>query len=256
MGEPASQKLVVTERVSYRDVDRLEKLSLPGVFRLLQEAAIRQADQFEAGTGAMQTRGESWVLNRMAVAVYRYPRYEETLRVETWSSGIKGFKGYRDFRVHDAQGQVVIGGSSLWLYVSLKTKSIVRVPREIVTAFPVHEGDLFCPDLESLEFVGPAEPVRAAEFALRYSDVDTNDHVNNAVYLDLVQSALARVGVCPRPATVRIKFSKAIPADAEVVSVRLDTTSAVRLRFSIEDRGVVFAVGEVGEKVRDGTAAL
>ena len=251
MEKPASQKLVLSERVSYRDVDRAEVLSLAGVFRLLQEAAIRQANQFEAGTSAMQTRGESWVLNRMSVAVYRYCRYEEELCVETWSSGIRGFKGYRDFRVYDARGNRVIAGSSLWVYVSLKTKSIVRVPREIVAAFPVHDGEIFCPDLEALEFAGPSESARETEFALRYSDVDANDHVNNAVYLDLVQSALARAGRCPRPAAARIKFSKAIPAATEAVAVRLDIVSeepALR-RFSVEDSGVVFAVGEVSGEV-------
>jgi len=64
--------------VAYGDVDRDNLLGLPAVFKFLQEAAIKHADQFDAGTRAMTTRGESWVLNRMAAAIHRYPRYEET----------------------------------------------------------------------------------------------------------------------------------------------------------------------------------
>ena len=94
-----TEELTLNTIVSYGDVDRDEVLLLPGVFKFLQEAAIKHADLFDAGTHAMVSRGESWVLNRMAAAIHRYPRYEESVRVVTWSSGIRAFKGYRDFRV-------------------------------------------------------------------------------------------------------------------------------------------------------------
>ena len=244
-------------QVSYRDVDRTEVLSLPGVFRLLQEAAIRHANVFETGTRGMLTRGETWVLNRMAVNVARYPRFEEALRIETWSSGIKGFKGYRDFRVYDADERCVIAGSSLWLYVSVKTKGIVRVPRELATRFPMHATEVFCPELEVLEFGMTPAGAPVWEIALRYSDVDVNEHVNNTAYLELVQTALARAGLSPRPAEVRFKYAKAIPAEVDAVNVRIevktgegdchllyDNALGAVARFSVERDGVVFAVGE------------
>lgn len=233
----------LTTPVAYRDVDRTEVLSLPGVFRFLQEVAIRHANEFDTGTRAMLIRGETWVLNRMAVNVARYPRFEETLRIDTWSSGIKGFKGYRDFRVYDADERCVIAGSSLWLYVSARTKGIVRVPREVAAGFPTHTAEVFCPELEALEFAAPDGSAAAWEIGLRYSDVDVNEHVNNTAYLELVQTALARVGVSPRPAGVRIKYVKAIPADTAWVEVRLERL-ADGARFSVERDGVVFAVGE------------
>ena len=81
--------LTLNTVVSYWDVDQDEVLLLPGVFKFLQEAAIKHADLFDAGTRAMVSRGESWVLNRMAAAIHRYPRYEEPVQVVTWSSGIR-----------------------------------------------------------------------------------------------------------------------------------------------------------------------
>lgn len=245
-----NETFTLTTQVSYRDVDRTEVLSLPGVFRFLQEAAIRHANEFDTGTRAMVTRGETWVLNRMAVNIARYPRFEETLRIETWSSGIKGFKGYRDFRVYDVQERCVIAGSSLWLYVSVKTKTIVRVPREVAAGFPSHAADVFCPGLESLEFAAPDDAAPVWEVALRYSDFDVNEHVNNTAYLELVQTALARAGLSPRPAGVRIKYAKAIPAAVDAVCVRIragegDGDGGRVARFSVERDGAVFAVGEV-----------
>ncbi|MGA2692992.1 MAG: hypothetical protein ABSF76_11550, partial [Opitutaceae bacterium] len=42
--------------VSYWDVDREKKLTLRGVFKFMQEAAILHADQFDAGARSMDHR--------------------------------------------------------------------------------------------------------------------------------------------------------------------------------------------------------
>lgn len=243
-----TDKLTIEAKVTYADVDRDEAMLLPRIFKLLQEAAILHANQFDTGTRALTERGETWVLNRMAVAVRRYPRFEDTLRVETWSSGIRGCKGFREFRVLDATGGEMIAGSSLWIYVSVRTNGIVRVPREVAGGFPTREGDVFCGDLEKWEAVPPKD-ARAMSVTLRYSDFDVNQHVNNAAYLDLVQTALVEAGGSARPAEVRVKFAKAIAAGCRSVDVRVGQRAEGTMgrAFSVEAGGRLFAVGEVKE---------
>lgn len=233
--------------VAFGDVDRDNLLTLRGVFQLLQEAAIAHANKYDTGTEAMVTRGESWVLNRMAVGVERYPSYGEPLRVETWSSGIRGFKGYRDFRVFDRSGQRIIAGSSLWLYVNVRTKSIIRVPREVADQFPVGRDGVFCPDLETLDLPPPdsATPVRTV--TLRYSDFDANAHLNNTAYLDLLQTALDGSGRSPRPRSVKIKYGKGIEAGTLAAEVRVatDPGGEAPAPFSIVVAGETCALGQV-----------
>jgi len=240
-----TEKFSLHAAVSYADVDRNEALRLPGVFKFLQEAAIAHANRSGTGTRAMVTRGESWMLNRMAIAIDRYPRYEESLRIETWSSGIKSFKGFRDFRVYGGHDALLISGSSLWLYVAMNLPSIVRVPPEIAAEFPECNEPRFCPDLDSAAFPEPS--VAAAKdiaITLRYSDIDANRHVNNTAYLDFVQTALARAGMPPQPHRARIKFIKSIPADTESVNVRLEPRDH-GARFSVGRNATVFALGDV-----------
>lgn len=240
-----TEKLTLNASVLYGDVDRTEVLLLRSVFKFLQEGAIAHANQADLGSNAMLTRGESWVLNRIAVAIHRYPRYEESLRLETWSRGIKGFKGYREFRVFDAQNALLFSGSSLWLYVNVRTKSIIRVPADLAVTFPKFDDGVFCPELESLDFQPPAAGrSREVSIALRYSDVDVNEHVNNTAYLDLLQAALARAGRSPRPRQVRLKYAKSIPAGMDTVCVQLEPRGEGAV-FSIRDGETVFALGEV-----------
>ncbi len=234
-------KLTFSTTVTYGDVDRNEVLSLPGLFRLLQEGAIRHANRFDAGTRAKETRGESWVLNRIAVSVLQHPHYEDALRVETWSSGIRGFRGYREFRVFCGDAPVA-SGSSVWLYVNLGSKAIVRVPRDILEVFPRVEGGVFEPELERLALPAPGADAAAVEVSVRYSDVDANNHVNNTAYFDFLQTALARAGLPTLVKAVRIRFAKEIPPDAARVTVRLERQGG-GAPFSVEGGGEVFAQG-------------
>jgi medium-chain acyl-[acyl-carrier-protein] hydrolase len=241
-----SEKLILNATVTYGDVDRREVMLLSRIFKLLQEAAIAHANQFGTGTQAMVTRRESWVLNRIAVAIERYPRPDEALRVETWSSGIRGFKGFRDFRVYDSREQTILSASSLWLYVSMQSKVIVRVPREVTEGFPVCAEGAWCPELEKLPFEPPTPDARTIPITLRYSDFDVNEHVNNAAYLDFVQTALALTGRSMGPRRVQLKYAKGIPAETEGIDVRIETL-ATMTRFSIEGGGAIFALGEAAE---------
>jgi len=236
--------LTLDVTVSYWDVDREAKVLLPAVFKYLQEAAIKHADQFDAGTHAMATRGESWVLNRVAAAVHRYPQYEESLRVVTWSSGIRAFKGYRDFRIYGGE-ELVVSASSLWLYVNLKSRSLVRVPEEVAASFPSRSGDVFRPDLDKIKLVPPdtaSTPVHPV--SIRYSDVDGNGHVNNTAYLDYLQTALASGGFSPRPTNVEIQFLKEIPPGAASVNVSLEARGSA-VAFGFGSPGTLFAQGQV-----------
>lgn len=241
-----SDTFVLQSSVAFADVDRDNVLTLQGVFKLLQEAAIAHANQYDTGTDAMVTRGESWVLKRMAIAIDRYPRYLEPLRVETWSTGIRGSVGNRDFRVHAGDGPPIIRGSSLWIYISVLAKSVVRVPAGIAARFPSRPDEVFCPDLQELAF-GEPDPGTAdvLQLSLRYSDVDANDHVNNTAYFDLLQTALAQLGRPPRPRDVRIKYGGGIPGGIPAVEVRLARAAPAGgpVAFSIASGTEVFAQG-------------
>ena len=236
--------LTLDTTVAYGEVDRDEVLLLRGIFKLLQEAAIKHADQFDAGTRAMEMRGESWVLNRMAAAIRRYPRYEEPVRVVTWSSGIRTFKGFRDFRLYCGD-ELLASASSLWLYVSLKTKSLIRVPEEIARSFPSRPGDVFMPELEKLRLIPPgAGSPPVCGISVRYSDVDGNGHVNNTAYFDILQTALARNALPARPNLVQVQFLKEIPLDADAVNVRIEARRPVTA-FSLAGADALFAQGLV-----------
>jgi medium-chain acyl-[acyl-carrier-protein] hydrolase len=236
-------EFTIDTSVAYADVDREHVLLLARLFKHLQEAAIKHADLFGMGAHAITARGMSWVLNRMVVAVDRYPRYEEPLRVVTWSSGIRGFKGFRDFRVF-CRDELVARASSLWLNVDMETKSLARVPAETAAGFPVGAEAPFRPELDELRFTPPGAAAAVFPVTLRYSDIDGNNHVNNTAFFDLLQTALVARGKLVHPARIEIQFLKEIPPAAATVTVRLESREA-GLAFSIGTDAALHAQGIV-----------
>jgi acyl-ACP thioesterase len=180
----------------------------------------------------------------MAAAIHRYPRYEEPVRILTWSSGIRAFKGYRDFRIFCGD-ELVVSASSLWLYVNMKTKSLIRVPEEVARGFPSRPGEEFRPELEKLKLAPPAGgSTPACRVSVRYSDFDGNGHVNNTTYFDVLQTALARSGLSTRPQSVEVQFLKEIAPEVEWVDVHLERQEQA-VAFGIGTADALFAQGRV-----------
>ena len=248
-GSAPVEKWTFSTTIPFADVDRNNLLSLAGIFKLMQEVAIAHANHYNTGTDAMLTRGESWVLNRLEVAINRYPAYGEHVQVETWSSGIRGFKGYREFRIYDASSKLIASGSSLWLYVSVRNHTLLRVPKEIAEHFPIAEDCVFAPNLERIR-VSPPDPETATvhSFTLRYTDFDANAHVNNTAYLDLLQSALFSQSETSHPHHIHIQYNQGISTGCESAEVLLQTSdqdSSLFTSFAITASGIVCATGKV-----------
>ena len=79
----------------------------------------------------------------------------------------------------------------------------------------------------------------------RLADIDTNGHVNNAVYADYLETALARrEGGYPRLKSYKIQFNHEIPVTTGEVAVALNKEDPGWV-FQISAGDMIFAGGEV-----------
>ncbi|HLP07680.1 MAG TPA: acyl-ACP thioesterase domain-containing protein [Opitutaceae bacterium] len=239
-----NREYILETTVRFAEVDRDQVMLLPALLQLLQEAAIRHADLYGVGAEGIAERGTSWVLNRLSLALTRYPRRDEVVRVETWSTGVRGFRGYREFRLFSGTEQL-LAGSSLWLWIDLRTRTLTRVPEELEAKFPVG-GEGRPPhraELDRLRFAPPAATALSTPVTVRYSDCDANGHVNNTAFFDYLQSALARQGRAPHPRRLELQFLREIPPTAEAAHVRFEPRTEAATGFAIGGTDGDYAVG-------------
>lgn len=159
---------------------------------LLQEAAGRNAEALGLGAGVLAGQGLGWVLARERVVVeHRLPLAGEPVLVETWPRGLERNILYREFRILDEAGGVVIArATSAWVAFSLATRAALADPAPLVAAVPwdpeVAAGfpTRTVPALRSAEVEREARP--------RHADLDANGHVNHARLAALLLEGLPR----------------------------------------------------------------
>ena len=70
-------------RVSISDADRLGRLRMSSLFRMLQEVATEHAAGLGLGTDETRERGVLWVVTAQRCRIHRMPAYQEELVVST-----------------------------------------------------------------------------------------------------------------------------------------------------------------------------
>ena len=235
-------KIKLTHTVGYQDVDPRMSMRLSVLLRRFQEAAIAHSQAAGDGPSAHPQRPHIWLMNKLAVAVQRYPRFGEAVEIVTWSRGATGLRAARDFQARCGE-EILASASSLWLYFDRAAKRPRKVPEAIMDAYTTETAVALEADLAHWKFADQGALAIAGSVSVRHSDIDANRHVNNAVYVDYLETVLARReedygGL----AALKISYLREIDWQTAQVDVRLDDHTGGR--FALSGGDTLFAGGE------------
>ena len=229
-------------RVDYYLVGSDAVLRLSSLLRLFQEAAIRHADARGFGGPDMARKGWGWVLYKLEVEVSRYPHFGEEVEVVTRLGGWKGMKAYRHFGLFRKE-ECLARGLSVWFLLDAVSRRPLHLGEELFSSVRSEPG--FPPPVPAGEWKPGRDftAQRELEITSRWSDIDTNGHVNNTAYADFVESALARDHRFPGLKNFRIQYNHEISREVGAVRVAW-AVSGDRCFFRVSDPGRVCAVGD------------
>ena len=205
-----------------------EGLSAQRLFWMLQEASADHSTRIGYGEADMRALGVMWVVIRYYVRMERWPAAGETVTVETWPGQTRHGMCPRFYRMLDADGALLLSGSSLWAVVDRQSRQMVAPHERGVEIEPLETG---------LEEKLPAtirRPVtdRETVFTVPAEYLDGNGHMNNTRYFDLAESCTG--------------FSAARQGLREVTAEYLNEAlcgEQIRVRWGVED-GCCTLVGE------------
>ena len=148
-----------------------------------QEMANRHADFLGFGYNDLQTKGITWVLSRVRVVFNRIPKWNEEVSMETWHKGNDRLFGIRDFRMDTLLGESLAIATSSWLIISTTSRRVQRIDQYLGEDHPgVNNVDAI--ETPATKLVSPTQMNFAKRRRVEFSDIDINNHTNNAKYIE------------------------------------------------------------------------
>ncbi len=168
------------------EVDFRGKLTFPLLVNKLLNAAGHHADNRGFGMRDINKVNRSWVLFKISLDLTRCPKEREEIKVETWIEGLLRTFTQRNFAISDMEGNALGYARTVWAMIDTETRRPVNLMEYGIDQF-IHQKD--CP-VEKGGKIALIDDVEAQEsFTIKYSDVDINQHLNSAKYVEHIFDA-------------------------------------------------------------------
>ena len=177
-----TEKHTSSLRVSYYDLDTSRRLKPSILLRYLGDIAGKHVEEDGMTYDFMRENGYVFLLTKIAVKVFDYAKYQDELLIDTWCQDTLGVQFIRNYRVRDNDGRNLIEVQSLWVLVNPDTHKLLRpsvYPLELVKCDDMVEA-------VNTKIVIPQNIALVGDRVVHWSDIDYNNHLNNAIYADII----------------------------------------------------------------------
>ena len=171
------------------NTDAAWRLKPAAFMDLAQEAAGLHAVELGFGYEDLIKNNTAWILSRVNIKFVDTPLWRDDVTLTTWHKGANRLFFLRDFIMTDKEGKERVKATTSWLVLNLESRRLVRDPMLMEEGTVCTENVIETPaDKVQMPKDVPAELV--LEHAVAYSDVDMNNHTNNAMYMQWAMDAV------------------------------------------------------------------
>ena len=192
-------KYIEKYHVHYYYTNRNFDLKLFYIGKYLQETALAAFDSMEGPRQELTEKNLAFILSKISFVFENKIKKFDDIKVETWALPPKSAAFIRNYRIfNETSGTCAVLAASSWALVNMLEKTIVN-PNTLSENFN------YATDEEDIGFV-PVRRIKIPdeinilsdnnfifEKEIFYNDIDENMHMNNTVYLDIIDNALHKI---------------------------------------------------------------
>lgn len=175
--------------LTIRDIDRNTNLTPKGILHIFEDIGGMHSDMAGYGLKQVNETRISWILLHWKIKILKPVKYGESIKVKTWSRGIKLACCFRDYEIYNSNNELCVVGTSKWTLYHLD-KGLIRLTSDIVDKYSPEEKISL--DFNFKKIKEPESYLSETKYTVLRSDIDINNHMHNTRYLDLAYETLPK----------------------------------------------------------------
>lgn len=173
--------------VHYYEVNSKLTCKLSSIIGFIGDVGNQQSEYFGVGIEYCTKNNCAWVFYKYDIKMYRYPMFGETISITTQPVGFKKFYGLRKYIIMDEEDNLIGEALALFFLINIERRIPMRIQDEQYDIYGVDDVDY---DISMDKIERNDEEQYHKQFEIRYSDIDSNNHVNNVKYVEWAIEAL------------------------------------------------------------------
>ncbi|MFW6119496.1 MAG: acyl-[acyl-carrier-protein] thioesterase [Petrotogales bacterium] len=182
------KKEVEPYRVKYHEINKNWKLSLNSILNYFNDIVTLENYNNPERRKYLKDNCLNWLLLKWHIRLNgQQPIFGDKITVRTWPHAMDRYYAYRKFDII-FNNETVVHANSLWLLINSKKKQPVRISSELTRFYQLsgEEKPISFPSIK----IDKSSEYSHKELVALNSDIDTNQHVNNAVYIRWICDSL------------------------------------------------------------------
>lgn len=197
----------MSTRVRYSEATQDARLSLPALINLFQDCSTFHSEHVGYGPSYLNAEQKAWVLTHWYIIIHRYPLVGEEIVAGTFANSFKSVTAMCNFYLKDGQGSYLAQANSTWAFIDITTGKPLRPSAEHVAAYQFSQALELPPEERRVKAAN--NPLARDPLVVRKGHIDTNNHVNNAQYIQMALDVMPDSFDEHRIARLRVDYKKA-----------------------------------------------
>ena len=168
--------------INYYDVDYKLECKLSSIVNFLCDIGNSQAESLGETIQTLVENNCAWVFYKYDITMKEYPKYRDIITVETEPAGFNKFYAFRKYIIRNAEGNILGEATALFFLINIEKRRPMRILPQQYEMYGA-DGDLK-KNIEMEGILKLENEEYCKDFNIRYSDIDSNGHVNNVKYIE------------------------------------------------------------------------
>lgn len=183
-----SYKFSKEYKVSTYDVDFKGELMLRRLVDFFNNTSSEQSEKVGNGFNTLYKKNLTFVIVKLSIDIFRYPKAHEDIKITTYSSGHKSYFTGRYFEGYDENNELFAKGEFIYFLIDLKKRTPVKFTDEMGLMYSDEINHEIAPT-KDMQIKIPNSLKTQSFYKVLASHLDNNLHVTNGEYITFCEDS-------------------------------------------------------------------